>query len=297
VTYKSKMQAPNCTNCGDLTARLRIVVWQLTVLIPVLANAVPAFGDNYPVLHLKNPTSLDLAADIATGNPTVTSFQGTNDVTITQLAAPSFYSYFQAEFGGASPGNNPGYLTGFVGSGLNNTGDGSPGRLFLLGLNSESASNQPKLQFDFTIPLDATDRLLISDIDRSEKYKIEAFHFTGSGYQPLSLTGWIHESFSGETGIPPNATWPTWNSGLGTLTASVSTALTEPVDAFTPNQSVDRLIITRLAGGTTADIEIQFISVPEPSPFVLIGLAFICTSSFLVLTSHRRSKSASRTDY
>lgn len=249
------------------------VIRRLTAVVLLLGVAAPVLADSYRALHLSTPSNPDLATAISTGAPVSTSLQALNDVTIRQLSSPTSYFYQQTQLGGATPGNNPSYLTGFTGSVSDFTGSGSPGSLYMLGLEG----GVPSLQFDFSVPLNSADRILIADVDRSQRFRIEAFRFTGSSYQPLSLTGWIHEVFSGETGILPNANWATWDSNLGTLTASTSTSLTTPLNSLTPNQSVDRLVFSRVPGSNLASVEIQLIHmvVPEPSSMILAGIGIV----------------------
>jgi hypothetical protein len=70
----------------------------------------------------------------------------------------------------------------------------------------------------------------------------------------------------------PNANWATWNSSNGTLTApSGNPQLNSPLDVLTPDQDVDRLVISKLSGvggGWAFDV---VDTVPEPSSTFAIG--------------------------
>jgi hypothetical protein len=172
-----------------------------------------------------------------------TTFRAGNDVTATLLSG-SIGSLFIDNYGGPTPGNNPGYLTSFVGSTAIGTGDGTAGHLELLEMSRFSAGS---LQFDFAQPLTSADRLLFVDADSAEQYHLETYALVSSTYIPLNLLGWRYETFSGQTGVTPDSRWPTWNPVGGLLTAT-SSALNEELSVLTPDQLVSRLVITKTAG-------------------------------------------------
>jgi hypothetical protein len=229
-----------------------------------------AVAQSIPVIDWKNGaaqaavTQLNGATHLFT-----TTFRGVNDVTINELSG-SVTSIWADTFT-ASPGNNPSYLTSFIGTTGTNTGNGTAGQMNLLETSSSpSIANQ--LQFDFAIPLDSNSRIVVADVDSNERYTFQAYHFNGSSYVALSLSGWAAQNFTGQTGITPNGTWPTWTLDVptttGTLTGS-SGAMNEPVVVLTPSQTVDRLVFTR-PGEAGGSAEIQIMQVPEPSGFMLM---------------------------
>jgi hypothetical protein len=114
--------------------------------------------------------------------------------------------------------------------------------------------------------------LMFGDVDTTEEYQVQAYSLVEGTYVQLSLTGWTHSSYSGQTGIMPNANWATWNSSNGTLTApSGNPQLNSPLDVLTPDQDVDRLVISKLSGvggGWAFDV---VDTVPEPSSTFAIG--------------------------
>ena len=148
-------------------------------------------------------------------------------------------------FGGASPGNNPGYLTSFVGVTNNGTGDGVAGDILTL-FGTSSATGA--LQFDFLSPLTPQDRILLMDVDDSEQYLLQAYVFNGSSYDQVGLTGWIAGDFSGQTGITPDDRWPVWNPAAGTVTSGTNGDVYEELFVLTPAQNINRLVITKLSG-------------------------------------------------
>ena len=189
---------------------------------------------------------------LSNGSNFITSFKATNDVQVA-LITGSVGSLFQEAFAGLGPNNNnPAFITNFIGVTANGTGNGSFGRIECF----QSSSSSMALQFDFAVPLTSSDRILIVDADLSEKYGVQAY-FAG---QPLDLSGWSYAGYSGEESRLPDATWPVWsvNTTQGTLTAS-SSGLSEPLSVLAPNQSVDRVIITRFAQGS-GSICIQFMN-------------------------------------
>ena len=156
----------------------------------------------------------------------------------------------------AAPGNNPSFLSAFVGQAANGTGDGTVGRL--QGIEPSSSVNVP-LQFDFSPPLPTTARFLVSDVDFGESHRIQALVQYRVTYQPVPLTGWGHEPITGGTGQLPDATWPTWDAATGTLTATAGGPTNDPGDLFTPDRAIDRVVFTRISGDPSATPVVQFV--------------------------------------
>lgn len=241
------------------------------LLLTMIAATVQMQAQSLPTIEWKNGSGQGAVATLNSGANFVTDFRGTNDVTITELSG-SVNSVYQDNFGGASSGNNPDYLKTFVGNSATNTGDGGAGHVRLLetALTAGAAANS--LQFDFLVPLDANSRILIADVDLSEVYTIQAYHYNGTNYVALSLTGWSIQNYTGQTGAAPNINWPTWNSTTGTLTGNSPSPLNEPSVVLTPDQSVDRLVFTKQFQATSGSAGIQIFQVPEPSSSALVLL-------------------------
>lgn len=196
------------------------------------------------VVHWINNSNQNASNVVNSGSPFLTSFRSAGEVTVTRLINTAG-SLFTDNFGGATPGNNPAYLTSFVGAAASGTGNGQAGYMGFFDLGGAATGST---QFDFAQPLTSADRLLFVDADSTEQYKIEAFGIVDSSYVPLSLGGWIYETFSGQTGVTPDNRWPTWNPGSALLTASTS-GLNEELSVLTPDQPVSRLKISKLTGG------------------------------------------------
>ena len=177
-------------------------------------------------------------------------------MTITQLVGGLEQSFVD-DFSG--PGNNPAYISGYVGAAGNGTGDGTAGGLAFL--HSDANAPDTSWQFDFAVPLTTTDRLVFADIDITEQYQVQAFARLPDGsYQPLDLGGWRALDFSGMTGQLPDASWAAWDPTSGTLTAN-NDGLEESLNVLAPDQPVDRLVVTKLQGdGASAGF--QIISLP-----------------------------------
>ena len=231
-----------------------------------------ACAQNIPAVHLVNDSSQDAMTVLNSGAPFTTDFRGTNDVTLTATSG-EVHSVYTDHYGGSTPGNNPGYLTSFVGTTSTGTGDGTAGGFELLETNFGAPNLS--LRYDFAQPLTSVDRILIADTDNDEQYQVQAYRLVNGAYQAVSLTGWIHESFSGQTGTTPDATWPSWDPATGILTSNaggVGHNLNEPLDVLTPDQPVDRIVFTKLTGDTGTAV-IQVIEVPAadialPSAFL-----------------------------
>ncbi len=237
---------------------------QLSIGLCVAAAALlgsPAYAQNIPAVHLINDASQDAKTVLNSGVPFTTDFRGSGDVVITELAG-TVNSLYADNYGGSTPGNNPGYLTTFVGATANGTGSGTAGGFSLLETNY--GAPYLSLQYDFAQPLTSADRILVADTDNAEQYQVQAYRLVNGAYQAVSLAGWVHESFSGQTGTTPNASWPIWDPTTGTLTSNTGGAghlLNEPLDVLTPDQPVDRIVFTKL-DGSDGSAAIQIIEVP-----------------------------------
>jgi PEP-CTERM motif len=228
-----------------------------------LVLGVVAFNDGSTdaasVIHWINDSNQDAASVLNGGGSFTTTFRTSNDVTATELSGHTS-GQFVDNFGGPTPGNNPGYLTTFVGSTGNGTGDGTAGHVAFLDMAGTATGS---MQFDFAQPITSADRLLFVDPDSTEQYHIEAFTLVGATYVSLSELGWTYETFSGQTGVTPDSRWPTWNPVSGLLTAT-SSALNEELSVLTPDQLVSRLVISKTTGAG-ASTGFQVIEVPSPT--------------------------------
>lgn len=220
-------------------------------------------------IHLINDSGVRADDSLSDSGVFLTNFKGVGDVTITELAGGPEQDFVD-DFNDPNPGNNPSYIRNYVGADSNGTGDGTPGGLTFLHFDA----NEPNTswQFDFAIPLTASDRLAFADVDINEQYQVQAFTRLPDGsYQPLDLGGWRALNFSGMTGILPDATWAAWDPASGTLTAD-NDGLEEPLNILAPDQPVDRLIVTKIRGdGASAGF--QIISLPtEYVPAVTLSV-------------------------
>jgi hypothetical protein len=78
------------------------------------------------VIHWINSTNQNAGTVLNTPGTFTTSFRTAADVTVNRLSG-TLGGLFTDNFGGATPGNNPAYLTGFVGSSTSGTGNGIAG--------------------------------------------------------------------------------------------------------------------------------------------------------------------------
>ena len=226
-----------------------------------LAVTISTSLPNTPTIHLTNASSQGAVATLNAGSPFTTDFKASNDVTITSLVGPLDPVYTD-NFARSPTGNNPGYLVAYLGSSDNGTGTSTVGDFDFL--QTHEGTPFTSLQFDFARPLGTGDRIIVADVDTTEEYQVKAYHLVSGSYQALSLTGWKHEQFSGQTGISPDSTFSTWDPSAGTLTSNANSGnLNEPLDVFTPDKPVDRLVITQTAG-TSGNAGIQVIEVSQP---------------------------------
>jgi hypothetical protein len=230
------------------------------------------------VVHLVNDSGQDIYDTLSSSVPFVTDFKGTNDVTITELAGVLLPDYIDS-FGGVYGSENPSYITNFVGATSNGTGDGMPGDL-----EDIQTSLGLTIEFDFASRLTPNDHLFLIDCDWVEQYHIQAFIKSGTNYAAESLVNWKVQNFPGSTGEIPNKTFPLWDGTNGLLVSQTSNLnLNEPLTVFTPDQTVDRVIVSQTAGaGGSGSATLQFIHpfVPNAAPI----LPFIPTQTVDELT-------------
>ena len=227
-----------------------------------------AYGQNLPVIHWINRSGQRADTVLNSGTLFVTDYKGSNDVTITRLTG-SLNSIYSETYGGPTPGNNPSYVTNFIGVATNGTGDGTAGKMSLL--ETTLAAVDCSFQFDFVIPLTPKDHFLLSDVDAGEKYSLQAYLKAGSTYQLVSLTNWTCQFCSGQTGLLPNGSWPIWDAANGTLTASSSAGLNEPLVILTPDRTIDRVVLNKLPVGS-GSLALQFLEEP-PLEITTVGIA------------------------
>jgi hypothetical protein len=228
-------------------------------LLLVLGFSNPVLAQNIQVAHWINDAGQNAADVLNTSGVFTTDFKAHNDVTVTRLTSDSVALYTDV-FDGTSPGNNPGYLTNFVGVATNGTGDGVVGDIEDLEMTWDATGT---LQFDFLSPLTPQDRILLVDVDGTEQYLVQAYAFNGSTYDQVSLGRWIAEDFSGSTGITPDTSWPVWDPTAGAVTSGISGNLNEELFVLTPAQNINRLVITKQSGsGWSTDI--TFLSLNTP---------------------------------
>ena len=253
------------TNSSNFGLKRTVITCLLALGTPLLAQA-----QSEPAIQWINASGQNAATQLNNTGTFTTSFQGTNDVTVTQLTG-NVSGLVNNAFGGANPGNNPGYITSFLGSPATGTGTGTAGTFGLLGGDGTDAT--ASFEIDFSVPLTLNSHLMFGDVDTTEQYQVQAYSLVDGTYVQLSLAGWTHNSFSGQTGTTPNASWATWDPSNGTLTAPAGNPqLNSPLDVLTPNQSVDRLVISKLAGtggGWAFDV---VNAVPAPSPTCAVGV-------------------------
>jgi hypothetical protein len=249
----SVLFTPSDTN-DDTSASASVTL----VVLPV-GSSVPSLA----VVHWINDEGQNGQTMLNTNGVFITDFKGSNDLTVTPLT-PNSVTLNVDVFGGTTPGNNPAYLTSFVGMTNNGTGDGTNGDIEDLFMTSAATGS---LQFDFSIPLTPQDRILLVDVDGPEEYLLQAYAFNGSSNVQLSLAGWTAQDFSGTTGITPNSTWPVWDPSTGILASGTSENLNEELFVLTPNQNVDRLVITKQnTGAENWETGVTFVSL---SPLLL----------------------------
>jgi len=241
----------------SLAKTISAVLGLSALIFLLFAPPTRVLGQTELVIHWINDLGQDGRAVLSAGSNFITSFKGTNDVTV-KLLSGSVNSIFQEVFSvGGTNINNPAFLTNFVGLAANGTGDGNPSRLKCL---ETALSGSVLLEFDFAIPLTSADRLVIADVDTGEEYGILA-SFQGSSLFP---SNWVYTAYSGGTTQLPDSSWPVWDSNQGTLTAATTGNLFEPLSVLAPKLSMDRVVISRFNQGS-GSIALQFINVATPS--------------------------------
>jgi hypothetical protein len=217
---------------------------------------LPATAQNLPLVHWINNAGQSAVAQLNSTGEFITNYKATNDVSV-KLLAGSVNSAYQENFATTGSNNNPGYLTGFFGVSSNGTGNGVAAQMICL--ETALSSTAVTLQFDFAVPLTPQDRILLADADTGEQYVIEAF----KNSQAISVSGWRSFSYSGQSTQLPDASWPVWNPATGTLTASTTGNLNEPLVVLAPDQTVDRVVLQKNPVGS-GSLAIQFLTVPAP---------------------------------
>ena len=248
----------------------RTITKYLAVLALGFSNVAPA--QNIPVVHWINDAGQDAATVLNTNGVFVTDFKTHNDLTVTRLTADAV-SFYTDAFGGATPGNNPAYLTNFVGVTNNGTGDGIAGDIEDLVMSDDSSAT---FQFDFLYPLTPQDRILLVDVDGSEQYLLQAYVINVSATNQVSFIGWPTIDYSGMTGTTPNASWPVWNPAAGTLISGTSANLNEELFVLTPAQNINRLVISKQSGANWGTA-ITFVSLQTPLAIKKTGTNVVLT--------------------
>jgi hypothetical protein len=225
-----------------------------------------AQAQNLPVAHWINDTGHNAATVLNTNGVFITDFKTHNDLTVTRLTSDSVTLYTDV-FGGSSPGNNPGYLTHFVGVATNGTGDGVAGDMTDLEMSTDAAGT---VQFDFLYPLTPNDRILLVDVDGPEQYLLQGYFVDDSTTNGESFTGWVGEDFSGSAGVIPDSRWPLWNPASGTLISGTTQNINEELFVLTPASYINRLVVTKQSGsGWSTDI--TFLSLKAPLTIQQLG--------------------------
>ncbi len=230
----------------------------------VAANS-PAFAQNIPAIQFVNSSGTNAVAALNSLHTFTTSFKGKNDVTITSnnVSLPALWTDNYGATGPNGAGDNPPYVTGYIGKSGNGTGDGTAG-----GFEELQTYVGSVLTFRFAIPLTSSNRILVADIDNSEHYTVQAF----SSGTALSLTGWTNQKFSGQTGETSDPSWGSWNPTgggpyIGTLVANTYANLNEPLDILTPaaGQNVTKLIFTQTSATNNGTASLQIIELKGPA--------------------------------
>jgi hypothetical protein len=209
------------------------------------------------VIHLINNSGSNAMTVLNSGSSFTTSFKGLNDVVITPVTG-RLNSLYLETFGGTRAANNPAYVTNFIGNSTDYTGDGTAGSIRTMETAMGAVTN--RFQFDFSLPLTPLDHLLIADVENNEQYVIEAYILRGGTHQQVGLARWQHQNFAGQTGMAPDSNWARWDGTNGTLTG-VSGSYNEPLTVLTPDQLIDRVVISKAAVGS-GSAAIQFLAEP-----------------------------------
>jgi hypothetical protein len=277
-------------NAKDKKQSCGLTISEGLAVLCMMGFANIAQGQNLPVAHWINAAGSNvvsvLNANLNLPAAFVTDFKGHNDLKVTRLTADRVTSVYTDAFGGSSPGNNPAYLTNFVGASNNGTGDGTKGHFHNLEMTTNATGT---LQFDFAEPLTSYDRILLTDTDQNEQYSLQAYYIDGVVSNQVSFVGWPATNYSGQTGITPDARWPIWNPAQGTLVSggTLGTDLNEELFVLTPAQNISRLIITKQSAAVFTT-EINFISLQVPLQIQQAGSNVLLTwtnSAFSLQTS------------
>ena len=244
------------------------------------ANDSPttAYGDmdvqaTYAAINMVNSTAHE--ADDVLNQPAAfhttflgTGVVGTGDVTIQQTLSTPSDDYelstgasFQTATASGNPNdNNPTYLTSFVGSPLQGTGDGTPGSMYSLEAGKDDA-----FEIQFQNPIGDSSQILIGDVDLQEVVTVQAFDANGN---PVSLDDWTETNLTGENNSytdtsgtlhtdvsPDSGVWATWSVSsdgyTGTLTSPTADQLDDPINQLTPafGQEIYSLKISEAGSG------------------------------------------------
>jgi hypothetical protein len=213
----------------------------------IFGVCLAAFGSpaqsNSPAIHLVNDLGQEMTAVLNGGSPFTTDFKGVNDVTVTKLAGIADPAYLD-KFGGIYATNNPDFIVQFIGAKNIGTGDGVAGDILDM-----QTSGGLVLQFDFARQFTPGDRLFLVDVDNDERYQVQAYARSGTGYTPVSVAGWTVRNYPGQTQKTPDASWPLWNPTNGVL-ASQGAGFNSEIVALAPDQPVDRVVVSQVASGS-----------------------------------------------
>lgn len=241
----------------------------------------PIFAQTIPAAQWINASGQNGAQVLNTNGVFVTTFKTPNDLTVQGTNPASDLAVTEDIFGGSNPGNNPAYLTQYIGQSSNGTGDGAAGDVGDLNMTTAAAGT---LQFDFANGLTPNDRILFVDVDGPEEYLLTAYVLSGTNYVQSSTSGWIAQDFSGTTGEDPNSQWPIWNGGAGTLDSGTSADLDEELVILTPTATVNRLVVTK-QNGSGWSTDVTFMSLAQALQPIPLSIALAGTNAVLTWTN------------
>ena len=208
-----------------------------------LAAFVSPAQSNSPAIHLVNGSGQEMTVVLNGGSLFTTDFKGVNDVTVTKLAGIADPAFLD-KFGGVYATNNPDFIVQFTGAKNTGTGDGVGGDILDM-----QTSGGLVLQFDFARRFTPGDRLFLVDVDNDERYQVQAYARSGTGYTRVSVAGWSVRNYAGQTQKAPDASWPVWNPTNGVL-ASQGGGFNSEIVALAPDQPVDRVVVSQVASGS-----------------------------------------------
>jgi hypothetical protein len=105
------------SNASSVCLNLRAHDRKLMAFVALIAIACAMAGmcQAESVIRWRNRTGQDVITELGNGNEFTTDFKGTNDVKVTKLSGTASAIFFEA-FGGSTPGNNPLWVTNFIGN-------------------------------------------------------------------------------------------------------------------------------------------------------------------------------------